>query len=81
MKKVFMSAAIIAIMAVAVSCGSNNSKKAEKAAEEPAACEEQCDPVKEAAKEAGDAIKDAATEKVVEGINAAGEKAVEAIKK
>ena len=79
MKKVFMSAAIVALMVTAVACGSNNNKKAEKAdAEAPK--EEQVDPVKEAAKEAGDAIKDAATEKVIEGINAAGDKAVDAIK-
>ena len=39
MKKVFMSAAIIAIMAVAVSCGSNNSKKAEAAEPAKECCE------------------------------------------
>lgn len=41
MKKVFMSFAVVALMAAAVSCGCNNSKPAEEPAEE--AIEEVCD--------------------------------------
>ena len=40
MKKVFMSLAIAAMMVGAVSCGNNNSKKAEQTAE---TCEEVCE--------------------------------------
>ena len=45
MKKVFMSLAAVALMVAAVSCGNNNAKKAEVAAEEVAAC---CDSTKAA---------------------------------
>lgn len=85
MKKVFMSAAIVALMAVAVSCGSNNNKKAEAAAEEAKVeevCEEACEKSKtEEAIEAGkEAVKEAVDEKGAEVVNAAANKAVEALK-
>ena len=41
MKKVFMSFAVVALMAAAVSCGCNNTKATEEPAEE--AIEEVCD--------------------------------------
>ena len=49
MKKVFMSAAIVAMMATAVACECNNSKKAEAPAEEAV------EAVEEAAEEAQEA--------------------------
>ncbi|MBO4340227.1 MAG: hypothetical protein J5835_02200 [Bacteroidales bacterium] len=83
MKKVFMFAAVAAMMALAVACGNNNSKKAEKCAECEATeeCCQEKGALEEAAENAADAVKEAATEKAVEAINAAGDKAVEAIKK
>lgn len=81
MKKVFMSAAIVAIMAAAVACGNNANKKAEAPAEEATECVEEKSDVQAAAEEAVDAVKEAASEKAVEGINAAADAAVEAISK
>lgn len=87
MKKVFMSAAIVALMAAAVSCGNNANKKAEAApAEEAKECcqEKNCEEksaIEAAADDAVEAVKEAATEKAVEGINAAAEAATNAIKK
>ena len=93
MKQVFMSVAVVALMAAAVACGNNANKKAQAAAEEAKTeCAEakECSESKEcseknaleaAANEAVEAVKDAATEKAVEGINAAADAAVEAIKK
>lgn len=44
MKKVFMSIAIVALMAAAVACGNNNAKKAEAPVEEAveACCDSTC---------------------------------------
>ena len=83
MKKVFMSAAIVALMAAAVACGNNANKKAEAAPAEEAKteCCEEKNAIEAAANETVDAVKDAATEKAVEGINAAADAAVDAIKK
>ena len=74
-----MSMAVLAMMAAAVACECNNSKKAE---ETPAAeAVEEKSEIEAAAEEAVEAVKDAATEKAVEGINAAADAAVEAIQK
>ena len=64
MKKVFMSAAIVAIMAAAVSCECCNSKKE---AEAPA--EEAVEAVEEAAEEAQEAC-EAAAEECAEAVEA-----------
>ncbi|MBO7543987.1 MAG: hypothetical protein J6T02_00210 [Bacteroidales bacterium] len=61
MKKVFMSLAVVALMAAAVSCGCNNTKAAEEPAEEAieavedtcAAC---CDSCAAAAEEVVEAV-------------------------
>ena len=70
MKKVFMSAAIVALMAAAVSCECNN-KKCEAPAEEPAV----------EAVEEENAVEAAAEDAAVEVIEAAADAAVEAIQK
>lgn len=67
MKKVFMSAAIVAMMAAAVACECNNSKKE---AEAPA--EEAVEAVEEAAEEAQEAC-EAAAEEVAEAVEAVAE--------
>ena len=64
MNKVFMSVAVIAMMAAAVACECNNSKKAE---EEPAqeaveACEEAAEACEEAAAEVAEAVEEAVAE-------------------
>ena len=89
MKKVFMSAAIVAMMAAAVACGNNNKKAEEPAAEEPAAeaaapeakAEEELDPISAAVKAGVEQVEGAVTEKVVEGVGNAASAAAEAIKK
>ncbi|MBR1522145.1 MAG: hypothetical protein IJ627_00545 [Bacteroidales bacterium] len=80
MKKVYTFVAVVAMMAAAVACECNNSKKVEEApAEEPATEVVEEAPVQDAIEEGAEAVKDAATEKAVEVVNAAAEKAVEAI--
>lgn len=64
MKKVFMSAAVIAMMIAVSACGSNNSKKA---AEAEAAVEEAVEAVDSTASAVADTVA-AAAEEVVETV-------------
>ena len=72
MKKVFMSIAVVALMVAAASCGSNNCKKCQAPAEEPAA-ESVQEAVEGAAAEVKEAVENAACEKIDEAAAAAKE--------
>lgn len=92
MKKVFMSAAVVAMMVAAVSCECNNNKKAES--EEP--CTEKCEgtekcetkaecdstkTLKDAVEGAAQEVKDAATDAAVKAVDNAADAVKDAIQK
>ena len=95
MKKVFMSAAVVAMMVAAVSCQCNNNKKAEEACEgectectekcEEANCEKACcdstKTLKDAVEGAAQDVKDAATDAAVKAVDNAADAVKDAIQK
>lgn len=92
MKKVFMSAAVVAMMVAAVSCQCNNNKKAEEACEgectekcEEANCEKACcdstKTLKDAVEGAAKDVKDAATDAAVKAVDEAADAVKDAIQK
>ena len=86
MKKVFMFAAVAAMIVADVACGNNNTKR-EKAEEATENCCEETKSVEEATKDLGKAVENAANETVekakdatTEAIDKAAEAAKEAVK-
>ena len=77
MKKVFMSAAVVAMMVAAVSCECNTTEKCE----ETKACCDSTKTVQEAVENAAEEIKDAATDAAVKAVDQAADAAKDALKK
>lgn len=87
MKKVFMSAAVVAMMVAAVSCECNNNKKAEseeactEQCEDTKACCDSTETLKEAVEGAAQDVKDAATDAAVQAVDNAADAVKDAIQK